>query len=170
MINNSHCFGSKRWEESRNFVISMLSISRAERVRTAVSLRALTSTYLKILLLYSRGMAGWEHSGKNPKLQISSVFPYQWPWMSQTSHRFASSFCQRHPSVLVLSCQSWDKENHRDYIKTETWQVREMQQKTSETTHGCKWNTSSISICAIVQLLPPQRLAAVPCASAGVLG
>lgn len=78
-------------------------------------------------------MAGWGHSGINPKLQISSVFPYQWPWTSQTSHRFASSFCQLHPSALVLSCQSWDKENHRDYIKAETWQVTDMQQKTSET-------------------------------------
>lgn len=69
-------------------------------------------------------MAGWGHSGINPKLQISSVFPYQWPWMSQTSHRFASSFCQLHPSALVLSCQSWDKENHRDYTKAETWHHR----------------------------------------------
>lgn len=111
----------------------MLTISRAQRVDCAVSWRALTSRYLKILLLYSGGMAAWGLSGINPKLQISSVFPYQWPWMSQTSHRFASSFCQLHPSALVLSCQSWDKENHRDYIKAETWQVTDMQQNTSET-------------------------------------
>lgn len=32
MIINSHCFGSKRWEESRNFVKIMLTISRAQRV------------------------------------------------------------------------------------------------------------------------------------------